>query len=36
MPQRVIDAWDYFYHKQKMKRSKKLKVKEKKMGELVG
>jgi len=31
MPQRVIDAWDWFYHKQKMKRNKKLKVSEKKM-----
>jgi len=28
MPQRVIDAWDYFYYKQKMRRSKKIKVKE--------
>ena len=30
MPRRVIDAWDYFYHKQKMRRDKKIKVKEKK------
>lgn len=31
MPKRVIDAWDYFYHKQKMKRNKKLKVVKRKM-----
>ena len=27
MPQKVIDAWDYFYHKQKSRRNK-IKVKE--------
>ncbi len=31
MPREVIDAWDYFYHKQKMRRDKKIKVVKRKM-----
>lgn len=28
MPRRVIDAWDYFYHKMRCRRSKDIKIRE--------
>ncbi len=28
MPRRVIDAWDYFYHKMRCRRNKNIKIRE--------